>query len=197
MTTDGAVVPRSAPRSDILSGAAATTRPASRSVSRISDDEFEAFVRRRRGALLRTAIALTAGDEHLAEDVVQTTLIRLYLAWGRARRTQIDAYARRTLVNVMIDETRRPHRREQPTVVLPDGPAPAAETALDDMLLLALRAVPLSMRTAVVLRHVEGLTVEEAAAAMGCSTGNVKSQSARGLERLRRALDTIEAGGTV
>jgi DNA-directed RNA polymerase specialized sigma24 family protein len=44
------------------------------------------------------------------------------------------------------------------------------------------------MRAAVVLRYVEGLSVAEAADAMGCSEGNVKSQSARGLDRLREAM---------
>lgn len=154
------------------------------------EQEFEAFVVRRRSALLRTATAMT-GDAHLAEDLVQTTLVRLYLAWGRARRTRVDAYARRTLVNCLVDETRRPHRRERTTADLPEHATPdsAPTSSSDHDLAAALAALPLGMRTAVVLRHVEGLDVTETAEAMGCSTGNVKSQTARGLERLREHLN--------
>ncbi len=158
------------------------------------DQEFEEFVRRRRSALLRTATVMT-GDAHLAEDLVQTALVRLYLAWGKARRTQVDAYARRTLVNCLIDETRRPHRRERIGAAIPDR-AGQVDTGSagsvigpDDDLLAALTALPIGMRTAVVLRHVEGLDVTETAAAMGCTPGNVKSQTARGLERLRDHLN--------
>ncbi len=56
----------------------------------------------------------------------------------------------------------------------------------------ALAALPVKMRAAVVLRHVEGLSVEETASALGCSTGNVKSQSSRGLDRLRDLLSSGE-----
>ena len=44
------------------------------------------------------------------------------------------------------------------------------------------------MRAAVVFRHVYDLSVSDTAEALGCSEGNVKSQTARGLERLRAAL---------
>ena len=54
-------------------------------------------------------------------------------------------------------------------------------------LVTLLGTLPPGMRAAVVLRYVEGLSVAETAEAMGCSEGNVKSQSARGLERLRAA----------
>lgn len=158
--------------------------------------EFEAYVRRRRGTLLRSATLLTAGDVHLAEDLVQTTLVRLYLAWPRARRTNLDAYARRALVNNLIDEKRRPFaRREQPVERVPDGTEPAAAD-VPDAVLAALAQLPPGMRAVVVLRHIEGLTVDETADALGTSPGNVKSQTARGLDKLRAALtpSTTEQG---
>lgn len=151
--------------------------------------EYEQFVRDHRGELLATARHLTL-DPHGAEDLVQTALIRLYLAWGRARRTNIGAYARRTLVNCFIDHRRRPSvRREHSTATPPDRAAPAAADPLDPELVAALRALPARMRAAVVLRHVEDLSVEEVADALGCSAGNVKSQTARGLAKLRAHLD--------
>ncbi|HZC69578.1 MAG TPA: SigE family RNA polymerase sigma factor [Jatrophihabitans sp.] len=153
------------------------------------EEEFERYVRRRRGPLLRSATLLTAGDTYLAEDLVQTTLVRLYLAWPRARRTDLDAYARRALVNNLIDEKRRPFtRRERLVERLPDDIEPA-KTDVPDAVLTALAELPPGMRAVIVLRHVEGLSVEETAAAIGTSPGSVKSQTARGLDKLRAALN--------
>ena len=153
-------------------------------------------MRHRRGELLATAISLTAGDRHLAEDLTQTALVRLYLAWGRARRTRIEAYARRVLVNCFIDHRRRSWvSRERSVEVLPDTAAPSVHE--DAELLEALRDLPPRMRAAVVLRHVEDRSVEDVADALGCSTGTVKSQTARGLDKLRARLQqTATLGGT-
>ena len=152
--------------------------------------QFEQFVRTRRSALLRTASLLAAGDVHLAEDIVQTCLTRLYLAWPRARRHPLDAYVRRILLNAFIDEKRRPSRRETVAAVLPDRPSAddVSTTMQDPGLLRALAALPVGMRAAVVLRHVDDLSVDETAAALRCSAGNVKSQTARGLDKLREQL---------
>jgi len=154
------------------------------------DDEFEMFVRGRRSHLVGTATALTAGDTFLAEDLVQGTLVRLYLAWGRARSGNVEAYARRVLVNAFIDHRRRPFvRRERAVASLPDAAARRSADTDDTHLLAALATLPPRMRAAVVLRHVEDLSVEDAATALGCSTGTVKSQTARGIAKLRDALD--------
>jgi RNA polymerase sigma-70 factor (sigma-E family) len=155
------------------------------------DDEFQDYVRHKRGMWLRTASMLTSGDLHLAEDVVQIALTRLYLAWPRARRMNVDAYLRRILVNALVDEKRRPFvRRENSRAAPPerriDDGHQTAEG--DEQLLSALASLPPGMRAAVVLRHIEDLSVEETADALGCSSGTVKSQTARGLEKLREQL---------
>src|ERR1700712_6106702 len=92
------------------------------------EDEFRADVASARPRLLRTATLLTAGDRHLAEDLVQTTLTRLFLAWPRIRTTDgPDGYARRTLVNALIDERRRPFRRRESTrAEVPDRALPTS-----------------------------------------------------------------------
>ena len=155
------------------------------------DDEFETFVRNGRGRLVGTATALTAGDAFLAEDLVQGTLVRLYLAWGRARSGNVEAYARRVLVNAFIDHRRRPFvRRESSVPSLPEAASGVAERDVDDTRLFnALAELPPRMRAAVVLRHVEDLSVEDAATALGCTPGTVKSQTARALAKLREALE--------
>jgi len=160
------------------------------------DADFSAFVRTGRSDLLRSAYLLTAGDAHLAEDLVQTALTRLYVAWPRVRRDAGPAaYARRILVNAFLDETRRPHRRREQTMAdppdLPDALAgrPGADLPTGgDLVRSALSQLPPGMRAVVVLRHWLDLGVEETAALLGCSTGNVKSQNARALARLREVL---------
>jgi RNA polymerase sigma factor (sigma-70 family) len=141
-----------------------------------------------RAALVRVAALLVSGDLAKAEDVVQTALTRLYLAWPRVRPDTAAAYARRCVVNAAMDDRRSLFsRREQVSAQVPDvtaGPQRGDATAM----VALLAALPSGMRAAVVLRYVEGLSVAEAADAMGCSEGNVKSQSARGLDRLRAAM---------
>ncbi|MCA1824618.1 MAG: SigE family RNA polymerase sigma factor [Mycobacteriales bacterium] len=163
------------------------------------EEEFRAFVEAHRAGLVRTATLLAAGDGHLAEDLVQTSLTRLYLAWPRVRRRDGPLpYVHRILINAFTDETRRPAwRRERAQAELPDvaveGATPAEER---DEVRRALAALPPGMRAAVVLRHWLELDTAETAAALGCSEGNVKSQTARGLERLRELLSAPPAPAT-
>lgn len=169
-------------------------------MARARDDEFQDYVRRRRATLLKTATVLTAGDQHLAEDLVQVCLTKLYLAWPRIRAMKLDGYARRVLVNALIDDKRGVvAKRERAWADVPERQQ-ISETDSDRYgLLEALGQLPPGMRAAVVLRHVEGLSTEETAAALRCSTGNVKSQTARGLARLRDLvgdLDHIHSGET-
>jgi RNA polymerase sigma-70 factor (sigma-E family) len=157
-------------------------------VRRSHEAEYEAFVRAHRAELVAVARHL-ACDGHAAEDLVQTALVRLYLAWARARNGNTLGYARRILVNCFIDHRRRPWvHREYATEQLPDRPARLPEAAIDPDLVGALTSLPPRMRAAVVLRHIEDLSVEETADALQCSTGTVKSQTARGIEKLRDRL---------
>lgn len=151
--------------------------------------EFTEYVAARR-AHLRRAAYLLCGDAHRAEDLVQATLVKLYVAWPSVRRDgNVEGFARRILVNTHIDETRRPWRREWSGL---DGHDPEASTpaALEDrdVLLAALADLPEGQRKVVVLRHFWGLTVEETARDLGVSAGTVKSQTSHALKRLEAAL---------
>jgi len=122
---------------------------------------------------------------------VQDALTRLFVHWRRAAAAQdFDAYVRRILVNAFLSERRRPWRREQSTDVLPEASYadPADGSGDRDALRQALAELGPSQRAVVVLRFWDDLSVEQTADALGCSTGNVKSQSARGLAHLRAAL---------
>jgi RNA polymerase sigma-70 factor (sigma-E family) len=157
------------------------------------DREFTEFVTARRATLVKVAALLLSGDVAKAEDVVQTALTRLYVAWPRVRPETLEAYARRCVVNAAMDDHRSPfRRREQTRAQLPERAAVAVETVDRAAILASLASLPAGMRAIVVLRYVEDLSVAETAYAMSCSEGNVKSQSARGLERLREAFPEHE-----
>ncbi|MFC7528871.1 SigE family RNA polymerase sigma factor [Actinoplanes sp. GCM10030250] len=155
------------------------------------DEQFHHFVVTRRAALVRTATLLTAGDAHLAEDLVQSTLTKLYVAWPAFRRADNpDGYVRRVLVNALTDERRRWwRRRERPMAEVPDrAAAEAVGGEVGEGLRAALSQLPPRMRAALVFRYFYDLDVADTADALGCSEGTVKSQTARALERLRTVI---------
>jgi RNA polymerase sigma-70 factor (sigma-E family) len=159
--------------------------------------EFVEFTRAHRPDLVRTAVLLCAGDEAMAEDLVQTTLTSLYLKWSTVRRADRPlAYARAALTNAFVDETRRAHRRREtltehvPAVVDPVDASDHVE--LRAVVLGALRSLAPRQRAVVVLRHWHDLDVHETSRLLGCSVGTVKSQNARALAHLRAVLGTSE-----
>lgn len=162
------------------------------------DAEFSRYVTARRDHVRRTAYLL-CGDWHRADDLTQIAFVKLYGAWSRIRdHRALDAYVRSCLVRATVDESRRPWRRERATEVLPetiDTFDLAGVLADRELVQAALEKVPAGQRATLVLRFFEGLDVAEAATALGCSAGNVKSQTARGLAALKKALqDTGEVG---
>ena len=155
----------------------------------VRDAEFSEYVAGRRAQLRRTAYLL-CGESHRAEDLVQTTLMKVYVAWPRIRRDgSSEAYARRVMVNAHVDETRRPWHRERVGVDGLDVEARAATPPEDrDLLRAALADLPPRQRAAVVLRHYWGLSVEETATDLGVTAGTVKSQTSHALRRLEQVL---------
>ena len=153
------------------------------------DAAYTEFVRARRPHLRRIAYAI-CGDWHRADDLVQTALVKLYVAWPRVHRDgREEAYVRTIIVRANIDESRRPWRRERPGLEGPDRasrkPLPVEErSALFD----ALQGLPAMQRRTVLLRHWLGLSVAETAHELAISEGTVKSHSSRGLAALHAAL---------
>jgi len=132
-----------------------------------------------------------------ADDHTQAAFVSLHRHWRKVRdKAALDAYVRRTLVRAVIDDSRRPWRRERSvadtTTVAGSDVSLAADTgervATKEALLDGLRRVPPRQRAVLVLRFLEGLDVAGVAEALGCSQGTVKSQTARGLDALRAAL---------
>jgi RNA polymerase sigma-70 factor (sigma-E family) len=161
------------------------------------DAEFTEYVSARQAWLRRVAFLL-CGDWHRADDLVQSAITKLYAHWHRARKADnVDGYVRRTLVNTYLAEQRSGwakwtvlHRSGGESAPDPE-PAPALTRDLELGLDLrsALAQLPPRQRAAVILRFYCDLSVEQTAQVMGCSAGNVKSQSSRGLATLRSLLD--------
>jgi RNA polymerase sigma-70 factor (sigma-E family) len=154
------------------------------------DAAFIEFVDARRGGLVRTAYLL-CGDWHRAEDLVQQALVKLYTAWPRVvGQGGEDAFVRRILLNTHLDDWR--WRRRRPETPVGEhwnaDPAPPSGSDDRDALRRALALLPEGQRKVVVLRFWLDLSVEQVAADLGVTTGTVKSQSARGLDRLRSLL---------
>ena len=139
---------------------------------------------------LRRTAYLLCGDVHRAEDVVQGTAVTLYLKWQRARAADnIDAYVHRMIVRQYL----RTHRLAWSRVLLvdrtPERVAPPDESVEDrDRVARALARLGRGQRTVIVLRYFCDLSVLDTAAALGCTVGTVKSQTARGLATLRGLL---------
>jgi RNA polymerase sigma-70 factor (sigma-E family) len=165
------------------------------------DAEYTEYVQSRLPWLRRVAYLLCQ-DWQSADDLVQSAITRLYTHWGRARDTaSIDAYTRTIMVRVFVSERRSAWARRVTLFAEHyDLPAahydlPAAQHDHDARLDVraALAALPPRQRATLVLRFYCDLPVEAAARELGCSAGTVKSQTAKGLEALRRALGPIMA----
>jgi RNA polymerase sigma-70 factor (sigma-E family) len=155
-------------------------------------EDFAEFVQADATRLLRVAYLLT-GNREAAEDLLQETLERVYVAWPRVDNP--FAYTRRALArrsaNRWRDRARKPEApldlATEVHVAHADG---AEQRAQRDELVRALAKLGARQRAAVVLRYLEDLSEAETAAALGCSVGTVKSQTSRALARLRVVLDT-------
>jgi RNA polymerase sigma-70 factor (sigma-E family) len=164
-------------------------------------DGFREFLAARQVHLLRAAWILT-GDVHLAEDLLQTALVKVLPRWERLERDgSLEPYLRKTMINTATSWWRRKWHGELPSGQVPGGTAQrvpgwepagggAAFDAVDDRSVLgaALRALPTRQRAVVLLRYYLDMSEAETAAMLGCSQGTVKSQSSKALATLRGRL---------
>ena len=158
------------------------------------DDDFVEFARAAAPRLRRTAYLLCR-DWHAAQDYTQATLVKMYVRWKRISRTeQPDAYSRKVLLRLFLDQQRRRSAGEVVAAEVPEPPpGPAATTELRLTLLDALARIPPRDRAIVVLRYWEDRSVESVAEMLGVPESTVKSQSARTLAKLRSQLGGHQA----
>ncbi len=168
---------------------------------------YDEFVAARLQPLLRYAVMLS-GDLHLAEDLVQETMVRVQLKWRRVAAADVpEIYVKRMLTNAYLDWRRGPWLRR--VVLRPDHDesAPAMATTPDhadaavqrDEVWSLLATLPRRQRAALVLRFYEGLDDNEIAAVLDCAVGTVRSCISRALATLRARLSaattTLAMGG--
>ena len=138
-------------------------------------------------SLVRYATAL-CGDAVEAEELVQSALVRVTLRWPFVRdKDDPGAYVKRAIVHANINRWRRVRSRELPTETLPErGVADQSSAFADqDAVRRALAGLPPRQRAVLVLRYLDDMSEQEAANVLGCSVGTIKSQTHKGLTKLR------------
>jgi RNA polymerase sigma-70 factor (sigma-E family) len=146
---------------------------------------FDAFARASSSRLLRFALALTH-DHHEAADLVQEGLVRTGSNWGRIRSTDPEAYVRQVIARTYVSWWRK--RRHEIAVPLVHENE-VCDAYDDGYVWRTLGQLPPRQRAVLILRFYEDLSEAQAADVLGCSLGNVKSSTSRGLARLRLTFD--------
>ena len=152
----------------------------------VAVDDFADYVAAAWTRLLRSAWLLT-GDWHLAEDLLQTVLVRVHGRWHRLRAGAPDAYLRAMLATTYLSWRRRRWWGEQPTPLLPERAEPDRNHRIDlqECLRRALISLPRQQRAVLMLRFHADLTEAATAETLGIGIGTVKSYTARALAALR------------
>ena len=154
------------------------------------EDRFTAFVDANSATLFRTAY-LMSGDYQRAEDLLQTTLVRVYQRWTRIEAMDRPvAYARKVLVNQSTSWWRRRSSHESPVLVRDDR---SWDGNLDDVaeherVWAAVLSLPPRQRAVTVLKYYEDLTEAEIAATLDMAPGTVKSHGHAAARRLATLL---------
>lgn len=155
--------------------------------------DFNDYVAARGQALLRFAYVLS-GDMHLAEDLVQTALIKAHRGWRRVSVAHHpEAYVRRVIVNSYLDHRRRRSSHESPVDFSKSGWHHTSSEAHADAIVervemwQALASLPRKQRTVLVLRYYEDCPDSTIATILGCAESTVRSNTARGLATLRQS----------
>jgi RNA polymerase sigma-70 factor (sigma-E family) len=158
------------------------------------EDQFARFVRNQSGELQRTAWLLT-GDWALAEDLVQTALMKTWQRWTTVRRQDAPAsYVRRIIVTTFLSWRRRRWSSELSSDSLGDE---QVSNQCDDVdrrveLIAAVQRLPPRQRAVIILRYFNDLSETATANVLDCSTGTVKSQASKALRTLRRTTTTAD-----
>ncbi|WP_020385983.1 SigE family RNA polymerase sigma factor [Kribbella catacumbae] len=162
------------------------------------NSDFSEYVAARWPGLVRSAVLLGCTRPE-AEDLVQTTLERCLVKWGKVRDADHrDAYVHRVLINVFISARRRRWTGEKPVSDLPELAGRDETTGVDDTdaMMRALDRLGTDQRTAVVLRYYAHLADPQIASVLGVAVGTVKSRLSRAVKALAEDPGLAERRGT-
>lgn len=161
---------------------------------RVAEEDFGRIYSAHAAAVFGLALRL-CGDRDWAEEATAEAFASVLVRWRRGGIDDVGAYLRRAVVNQVNRRFRRRVverrwlRLSWEDRGLPDGETRSAD-ALD--MARALGRLTPRQRAVVVLRYYEQLSVAEAAAALGCSQGTVKSQTSKALTRLGTILQPAQ-----
>jgi RNA polymerase sigma-70 factor (ECF subfamily) len=173
-------------------------------------DAFRLLVEQHSRAIFRLAYRMT-GNEEDAEDVVQETFLRAYKQLARYEaRSSFSTWLYRIASNYSLDLIRmRKHReekRERGSVdqdilqSIPEtGPGPDRMlygSQVKERVDAALNGLSAQERTAFVLRHFEGLSIEEIGQTLGTGTNATKHSIFRAVQKLRKSLEPVVGSAT-
>jgi len=170
-------------------------------------DAYRVLVERHSRSLFRLAFRMT-GNEQDAEDVVQESFLRAYRQLAKFDdRASFGTWLYRIASNCSLDLVRARKRRsehlapaetesnEDPIAALPSGaPSPertALSTEVRERVAAAMQDLSAAERTAFVLRHFEGMCIEEVSRVLECQPGAAKHSVFRAVQKLRRALEPV------
>lgn len=156
------------------------------------DARLSDYVRGQWPALVRYGTAL-AGNAADGEELVQSALVRVALRWPFVRdKDNPDAYVRRAILHGHLNTWKRLRSRETSVAEVPERLTADASGGVDDLVTVrrALVDLPPRQRAVLVLRYLEDRSEQQTADLLDCSVGTVKSQTSKGLARLRAALAT-------
>lgn len=155
---------------------------------RQDQEGFRSFAAARLPALHRSALFLI-GDPYLAEDLVQEALTRVYLVWEKRSIDNPVAYTHTTLTRVFLSSRRRRSSTEYPVDTVPEQAYDDSDIAARLDLQRALAGLSELDRAIVVMRYLEDRSVEDVAAVVGRTPGNVRVRASRALSKLRGVLE--------
>ncbi len=173
-------------------------------------DAFRVLVERHAIAVFRLAYRMTMNETD-AEDMVQETFLRAWREIGRFDgRASFGTWLHRICANRTVDFLRSRNRWQEANAIgntdqehdpfrNMSAPTPSPERAARSaqasaMLVPALKGLTEIERSAFVMRHYEGLGIDEVASALGVQPGAARHSIFRAVRKLRRALEAL--GGT-
>ena len=159
---------------------------------------FEMLYRRHRDWAVNLAFRFT-GDEALALDVMQETFLYLLRKFpGFELRASLRTFLYPAVRNLSIAARRKAVRCQADSGeddVLSTIPAPAVAAGAGEVLAIVLGGLSEDHREALLLRFVDGLSLEEISSATGAPLGTVKSRLHNALKLLRESPHTRELFG--
>jgi len=167
----------------------------------MDDDDlqrFSDFVRSRTPVLIRVAYLL-CGEQHAAEDLLQTALAKTAAKWKQLRAADPEPYVRKVMYREQVSRWRKGWHREVPVQAPPEQASsdPSATSDLRLAMQQALLRLPPRQRLVIVLRYYEDLTETQVAEALGCSVGTVRSRTGRAIDKLRAAMPELDHEGVL